>query len=128
MNDFTPYIYEIGGLPSVTIKKIEDYFNHFTFLDKPDYRNVYKLSLGQLINYMVKFGIGYDSVCITSITNQQEFKTTMYVNRHESTDMRRPALEKNMLKLILQIFHLQKRQYHHLQLQEQMVIFQQIHC
>jgi hypothetical protein len=95
MSNFSPYIYEINNLPLVTIKKIETLFDHFTFLNKPKERNVYKVSLAQLIHYLIDFGIGYNSVCITTLlpeTNgNQEFASTMYVNRHETESTLRPA-------------------------------------
>ena len=109
MSNYSPYIYNLGDLPLVTIKKIEEYFEHFTFLDKPNERNVYKISLAQLIHYLIDFGVGYNSVCTTAVTSRQEFATTMYVNRHESSSPLRPAtaadLKEKLLKVVETLIH-----------------------
>lgn len=113
MSNFSPYIYEINNLPLVTIKKIETLFDHFTFLNKPKERNVYKVSLAQLIHYLIDFGIGYNSVCITTLlpenNGNQEFATTMYVNRHETESPLRPAtvvdLKEKLLGAIRTLIH-----------------------
>lgn len=93
MSNFSPYIYELKNLPLVTIKEIDNLFENFTFLNKPKERNTYKISLRQLIHYLIDFGIGYNSVCITTLLegNKQQFASTMYVNRHESRSPLRPA-------------------------------------
>lgn len=94
MNSFSPYTYNISQLNSyegLSNQNIGEYYNVFTMLAKPNKRNVYKLSLGQLIHYMVDFGIGYNSVCETTVTSLQKFSTGMYVNKHGTHSPLRPA-------------------------------------
>lgn len=94
MSSFSPYTYDISQLNSyegLSNKNIDEYYNVFTMLAKPEQRNVYKLSLGQLIHYMVDFGIGYNSVCKTTVTSLQKFTTGMYVNKHGTKSPLRPA-------------------------------------
>lgn len=94
MSTFSPYTYRVSQFASyqgLSNDNIDAYYNVYTMLAKPIKRNVYKLSLGQLLHYMVDFGIGYNSVCITTVTNLQKFTTGMYVNKHETDSWERPA-------------------------------------
>lgn len=91
MSTFSPYKYNMSNFKTTQINNRDLYYQTFTFLSKPEKRNTFKLSLAHMINYLVDFGIGYNSVCVTTITTQQSFNTGMYVNRHDTKSKLRPA-------------------------------------
>ena len=104
MSEYSPYIYQINEFSPTTINNWEtDLFSYYTLITKPTKRNTYKISLAQMIKYCIDFGIGYDSVCITTVTTQQQFHSTMYVNRHYTTDGKRPATVADLKKKIYDI-------------------------
>lgn len=98
MSSFSPYLHPFENLQTSQDDNLESYYNRYTLLATPvedrdiaETRNLYKISLAQIINYFVDFGIGYNSVCETTLTSQQEFLTGMYVNRHKTESVKRPA-------------------------------------
>lgn len=96
MSSFSPYIYNfnksgIFTTLQIDVGDINSYYETFTILVKPEKRNVYKISLAQMLNYFVDFGIGYNSVCSHELKKDQVIYTAMYVNRHQSTSNKRPA-------------------------------------
>lgn len=106
MANFSPYTYrvqEFAAYEGLSNQNIDAYYNVYTMLAKPKKRNVYKLSLGQLLHYMVDFGIGYNSVCVTAVTNLQKFATGMYVNRHETHSDFRPATVSDLKEKVLDV-------------------------
>lgn len=94
MSTFSPYKYRLNGfdkIKSMNNSHIENFYNAFSFFNKPIQRNAYKISLAQILNYLVDFGIGYNSVCVTTVTTYQSFNTARYVNRHGTSSDKRPA-------------------------------------
>ena len=86
MGTFTPYTYKISDfhqLKNYNGSELDAYlYETFTMLNKPVKRNVYKISLAQILHYFIDFGIGFNSVCSTNVTSIQTFRTTRYMNRH----------------------------------------------
>ena len=103
MSNFSPRIYQVSSFKEKNFSNPSEYFNYFTLLDKPVKRNVYKISLAHMLHYMINFGIGYDSVCVTTLTTQQQFDLGRYVNRHGSTSVNRPATVADLKEKILKI-------------------------
>ena len=91
MSSFSPYLHPFTNLETSQDDDLETFFDRYTLLSKKSERNTYKISLAQMINYFIDFGIGYNSVCVTTVTNRQEFSTGMYVNRHKTESDKRPA-------------------------------------
>jgi len=109
-NSFSPYIYQISELKSLSLPSIDECYNDFTLLVKPDTdnpskpsRNVYKVSLAQMLHYFNDFGLGYNSVCSTTVIVQQQFSSAMYVNRHGTNSPKRPATIADFKKKVLDI-------------------------
>lgn len=108
MSYFSPYKYNMSKFSEIISLDIEQYYNIFTMLNKP--KNVYKVSLAQLLKYLVDFGIGYNSVCSTEVTTYQTFNSIKYVNRHGSTSNNRPA---NISDLKIKLFDVLKAMIRH---------------
>lgn len=105
MKSFSPYIFKIHELSPLTIDDINSYYNSSTFLgkDKDKKRNAYKVSLAHLIHYLVDFGIGYNSVCVTALSKPQVFTSGLYVNRHSTRSKQRPATVADLKEKVLDI-------------------------
>ena len=110
MSNFSPKTYRIGRYDSTNLGNISNYYNCFTLLEKPvkatsptSGRNVYKISLAQMLYYMFDFGIGYNSKCVTTLTKPQQFKLCKYVNRHKTESDKRPATVADLKEKILNV-------------------------
>ena len=103
MGSFSPKTYQIYQYDDTNLSQISYYYNCFTLLEKPEERNVYKVSLAQMLHYMFDFGIGYNSKCVTTLTTQQQFATGRYVNRHATLSPKRPATVADLKRKILDV-------------------------
>lgn len=109
MSSFSPFIHQFSELQTSQDDDIETYYHRYTLLAKPypppndQSKNAYKISLAQILNYLIDFGIGYNSVCITTLTNEQQFSTGMYVNRHETNSSKRPATVADLKTIVEKI-------------------------
>jgi hypothetical protein len=103
MSSFSPKTYQIYQYDDTNLSQISYYYNCFTLLEKPKERNVYKVSLAQMLHYMFDFGIGYNSKCVTTVTTQQQFLVGKYVNRHATNSDKRPATVADLKKKILDV-------------------------
>lgn len=103
MNSFSPKTYQIHQYDDTNLSQISNYYNCFTLLEKPIERNVYKVSLSQMLHYMFDFGIGYNSKCVTTVTTQQQFTLGRYVNRHATSSTKRPATVADLKRKILDV-------------------------
>lgn len=103
MSSFSPRTYQIYQYGNTNLEQISHYYNCFTLLEKPRERNVYKVSLAQMLHYMSDFGIGYNSKCVTALTMQQQFTIGRYVNRHATLSEKRPATVADLKKKILDV-------------------------
>ena len=103
MSSFSPKTYQIYQYDNTDLSDISYYYNCFTLLEKPKERNVYKVSLAQMLHYMFDFGIGYNSKCVTTVTTQQQFLVGKYVNRHATNSDKRPATVADLKKKILDV-------------------------
>ena len=103
MNNFSPRTYQIYQYDDTDLSQISYYYNCFTLLEKPVERNVYKVSLAQMLHYMFDFGIGYNSKCVTTLTTQQQFILGRYVNRHATESVKRPATVADLKRKILDV-------------------------
>lgn len=105
MSSFSPYTYKITQFEKSSTTEYYDFYTFLTkpntFLTKPIDRNVYKVSLAQMLNYLVDFGIGYNSVCTATIANNQKFKSVKYVNRHGTNSPNRPATVADLKEFLL---------------------------
>lgn len=114
MSRFSPKTYQIYQYDNTDLSQISYYYNCFTLLEKPIERNVYKVSLAQMLHYMFDFGIGYNSKCVTTLTTQQQFTVGRYVNRHATQSPLRPATVADLKKKILNVVEaLVKRSIRH---------------
>lgn len=102
-NSFNPHIYQVSKFPELSINAFSELSNNYVFLGKPTKRNIFKLSLAQMLHYFIDFGIGYQSVCVTALHTPQHFDLGRYVNRHGSISDNRPATIADFKEKVLNV-------------------------
>ena len=108
MSTFSPYVYNVEKFSRITglnNSNTDAYYDLYTMLSKPLKRNTYKLSLAQILHYMTDFGIGYNSICEHELSKKQLFMTCMYVNRHNSNSVKRPATIADVKLKLIDVVH-----------------------